>query len=205
MRKHRVLLKCLDLAFDYELNNVLHAVVLQSILSMCEEFDLATTVEDYGALFALQSDGRNLVDTILDAYSKSDELKAERGYQSCYLGHLHIMANAVHDASIKAAQIMEANPESSSLFGGVNNDGKMVAEGLSNIKPPPPSTGEDMAAQKYSDYRDGLTASPQSEYSASALKVAGMIVHACASNVRWRDFVDNRLPEINNRRKLLTL
>ncbi len=78
MREHRVLLKCLDLAIEYELNNVLHSVVLQSIISMCEEFDLATTVDDYRALFDAASSGeeKNLVDTILNAYENSDRLKA---------------------------------------------------------------------------------------------------------------------------------
>jgi hypothetical protein len=211
MRKHRVILKCLDLAIEYELNNVLHSVVLQSITSMCEEFDLATTVDDYSALFDAASSGdeKNLVDTILNAYENSDRLKAARGYQCCYMGHLHIMANAVHDASIKAAQIMEANPGSMELFqkkqtGGVPGEEKAMEAAVSSLKPPPPSSGDEEAAAaqlRRSSTNSTTRAAPASEYSASTLEVAAMIVTACASNARWRDFVDARLPEINKRRK----
>ena len=213
MREHRVLLKCLDLAIEYELNNVLHSVVLQGITSMCEEFDLATTVEDYRALFGSSSsrEDSNLVDTILDAYENSDRLKKIRGYQSCYLGHLHIMANAVHDASTKAARIMEAHPAAAELIkqkhekageGGAEEKTLQVA--LSSLKPPPPaSNAEGTAAQQSQAVNTNAfpAAMPPSEYSESALEVASIIVMACAGNSRWRKFVDTRLPEINNRRK----
>jgi hypothetical protein len=211
MREHRVLLKCLDLAIEYELNNVLHSVVLQSIISMCEEFDLATTVDDYRALFDGSSSGvdKNLVDTILDAYEHSDVLKAARGYQCCYLGHLHIMANAVHDASIKAAQIMEANPGSMELFqkeqtGDAAGEEKAVEAVVSSLKPPPPPSGDEAAAvaqRRRSSEASTTRAVPADEYSTSALEVAALIVTACASNARWRSFVDTRLLEVNKRQR----
>eukprot|EP00946_MAST-07B_sp_MAST-7B-sp1_P000716 g716.t1 len=202
MREHRVLLKCLDLAMEYELNNVLHSVVLQSITSMCEEFDLASTVEDYRALFGSSSsrEDSNLVDTILDAYENSDRLKKIRGYQSCYLGHLHIMANAVHDASIKAAQIMEANPAAAELIKQKNEkmgesgaEEKTLKVALSSLKPPPPASNaeESAAQQSQAAGTNGFPAAmPPSEY-----KRASSLASPRVTGIQLADVLENSDPD----------
>lgn len=101
MKKNRVILKCLDFCFEYELNNMLHGLVTQSIQSMLEDIDLATTVDDYVGLFSSIGNQDNLIDTVLNAYDRSDAFIQERGYGACYLGHLHQIANTIHESSIK--------------------------------------------------------------------------------------------------------
>ncbi len=260
MRRHRVLLRCLELALEYEMNNVLHGVVASAVAAMCEEFDLATTTEDYKGLFegcggAGAADGaaaaateeqkaqaaalndvsiggrndRNLVDVILDAYELSDTLKEKRGYQSCYLGHVHIMANVIHESSIKAAQITQAHPD---FFDNLKNkrskkqqkeDGGAAAEAAAagsgdgdradgddgdagaaeapeaprSLIPPPPSG----PAPRSASITSLASSVPPAQYTEAALEVAYIIVTACATNPRWRNFVDDRLPVINSRRE----
>ena len=250
MRRHRVLLRCLELALEYEMNNVLHGVVASAVAAMCEEFDLATTTEDYKGLFegcssaeaavaateeqktqaaALNDvsvggrNDRNLVNVILDAYELSDTLKEKRGYQSCYLGHVHIMANVIHQSSIKAAQIMEAHPDffddlknrrnkeqqqeeeggsgaatgAAAESGGGDGGTAEAPEETRSLIPPPPSG----PAPRSASITSLANSAPPAQYTQAALEVAYIIVTACATNARWRKFVDDRLPVINQRRE----
>lgn len=69
------------------------------------------------------------------------------------MGHLHIIANTIHESSIKSAQLIESNPERSSEFnttsgagdggdgGNGGNGGDGSAKSLSaQLLPPPPSS-----------------------------------------------------------------
>ena len=134
MMERRVILKCLEFCFEYELNNTLHGLVTQAVASMCEEFDLATTVNDYRGLFVSVNEQPNLIDVVLNAYEQSDELEAKRNYCACYMGHLHIIANTIHESSIKSAQIMEAHPEA---YGATPTGEKRMS---AQLIPPPPTT-----------------------------------------------------------------
>ena len=172
MKNHRVILTCLKYCFDYELNNTLHGLVTQAVASMCEEFDLATTVDDYRGLFEATTTAPNLLDAVLDAYDASDALLHARGYNACYMGHLHIVANTIHDASIKCAQMMEDHPlQYLSL--------PQATRALSTvlIPPPPDLPLTDAAAKRNASITSlGQMSSPPSQYSPAALEVASVIV-----------------------------
>ena len=134
MMKRRVILKCLEFCFEYELNNTLHGLVAQAVASMCEEFDLATTVDDYRGLFVAIDNQPNLIDVVLNAYDNSDVLEKGRNYCACYMGHLHIIANTIHESSIKSAQMMEQNPNA--YDAEVTGKKRLSAQ----LIPPPPTT-----------------------------------------------------------------
>ena len=52
----------------YKTKQQLHGLVAQAIAAMCEEFDLATTVDDYRGLFQSVNGQTNLLDVVLNAY-----------------------------------------------------------------------------------------------------------------------------------------
>jgi len=50
------------------------------------------------------------------------------------MGHLHIIANTIHESSIKSAQMMEAHPEA---YGATPTGEKRMS---AQLIPPPPTT-----------------------------------------------------------------
>ena len=201
MKNHRVILKCLDYCFEYELNNTLHGLVAQAVASMCEEFDLATTVDDYSGLFISVNNQPNLLDVVLNAYENSDALESTRGYNACYMGHLHIIANTIHESSIKCAQMMEQLEK---------NSGDSGDSGGGTDQKAGPGLAAQLALQLDSEDVAQRTASmsslethplPEQQFSNSALEVARLIVEACATNARWITFVNDRLPQINDKQR----
>ena len=65
----------------------------QAIAAMCEEFDLATTVDDYRGLFQSVNGQTNLLDVVLNAYVvrlKRESAKDNRG-EYIFMKHLTLI------------------------------------------------------------------------------------------------------------------